>query len=153
METKRLLTMVYEIFKTLNNLNSVFMKDYFITYQMLLIKGGIYTSIIKIQQSLEIRVSELLAERYGTHCLNKVNGLLHCQNLKKSLKRCQDQNVNPAYANKNELPFKYDTRYAQHFVKVNSEPFQVSEVELFAKTVNDLKPLKTVIAKRSTLGI
>ena len=78
METKRLLTMVYEIFKTLNNLNSVFMKDYFITYKMLLIKGGIYTSIIKIQQSLEIRVSELLAERYGTHCLNKVNGLLHC---------------------------------------------------------------------------
>ena len=29
METKRLRTMVYEIFKTLNNLNPVFMKDMF----------------------------------------------------------------------------------------------------------------------------
>ena len=29
METKRLRTMVYEIFKTLNNLNPVFMKDVF----------------------------------------------------------------------------------------------------------------------------
>ena len=29
METKRLRTMVYEIFKTLNNLNPVFMKDIF----------------------------------------------------------------------------------------------------------------------------
>ena len=29
METKRLRTMVYEIFKTLNNLNPVFMKDTF----------------------------------------------------------------------------------------------------------------------------
>ena len=29
METKRLCTMVYEIFKTLNNLNPVFMKDIF----------------------------------------------------------------------------------------------------------------------------
>ena len=28
-ETKRLRTMVYEIFKTLNNLNPVFMKDVF----------------------------------------------------------------------------------------------------------------------------
>ena len=29
METKRIRTMVYEIFKTLNNLNPVFMKDIF----------------------------------------------------------------------------------------------------------------------------
>ena len=44
-------------------------------------------------------------------------------------------------------------RYAQHFSKMNSERCQVYEVELFVKTVNDLKRLKTVIAKRSTLGI
>ena len=52
METKRLRTMVYEIFKTLNNLNPVFMKDIF--HQMLLVKSIVYTSILKIQQSLEI---------------------------------------------------------------------------------------------------
>ena len=48
-----------------------------------------------------------------------------------------------------KLPLKHDTtHYAQHFAKVYSEPTcQVSEVELFAKTVNTLKPLKTVIAK------
>ena len=51
-----------------------------------------------------------------------------------------------------KLPFKHDIRYAKHFAKVNSEPCQASEVELFAKIVNTLKPLKTVIAKRSSLG-
>ena len=52
-----------------------------------------------------------------------------------------------------KFSLKHDTRYAQNFAKVYSEPCQVSEVKLFAKTVNALKPLKTVIAKRSTLGI
>ena len=52
-----------------------------------------------------------------------------------------------------KLPLKHDIRYAQHFTKMNSERCQASEVELFVKIVNDLKPLKTVIAKRSTLGI
>ena len=52
-----------------------------------------------------------------------------------------------------KLPLKHDIRYAQHFAKMNSERCQASEVELFVKIVNDLKPLKTVIAKRSTLGI
>ena len=52
-----------------------------------------------------------------------------------------------------KLPLKHDIRYAQHFAKMNSERCQASEVELFVKTVNDLKPLKAVIAKRSTLGI
>ena len=33
METKRLLTMVYEIFKTRNNLNLAFMKNYFVTHK------------------------------------------------------------------------------------------------------------------------
>ena len=52
-----------------------------------------------------------------------------------------------------KFPFKHDTRYAKHFAKVYSEPCQMSEMELFAKTVNVLKPLKNVIAERSTLGI
>ena len=52
-----------------------------------------------------------------------------------------------------KLPLKHDIRYAQHFAKMNSEHCQASEVELFVETVNDLKPLKAVIAKRSTLGI
>ena len=51
------------------------------------------------------------------------------------------------------VPFKHDTRYAQHFAEMNSERCQASEVELIVKTVNDLKPFKAIIAKRSTLGI
>ena len=46
-----------------------------------------------------------------------------------------------------KLPFTHDIRYAQHY------RCQASEVELFVKTVNDLKPLKAVIAKRSILDI
>ena len=49
-----------------------------------------------------------------------------------------------------KLPLKHDIRYA-HFAKMNSEHCQASEMELLVKTVNDLKPLKVVIAKRSTL--
>ena len=52
-----------------------------------------------------------------------------------------------------KLPLKHDIRYAQHFAKMNSERCQPSEVELFMKTVNDLKPLKAVIAERFTLGV
>ena len=52
-----------------------------------------------------------------------------------------------------KLSLKDDIRYAQHFAKMNSERCQASEVELFVKTVNDLEPLKAVIAKRSNLGI
>ena len=32
-----------------------------------------------------------------------------------------------------KLPLKHDTRFAQHFTKVNSEPCKASEVELFQK--------------------
>ena len=39
-----------------------------------------------------------------------------------------------------KLPLKHDIRYPQHY------RCQASEVELFAKTVNDLKALKAVIA-------
>ena len=49
-----------------------------------------------------------------------------------------------------KLPLKNDVRYPQHFAKINSEHCQTSEVELFVKTVNDLKPLKAVIPKRFT---
>ena len=51
------------------------------------------------------------------------------------------------------LPLKHVARYAQHFAEAYSESCQVPEVELFAKIVDDLKPLKTVIAKGSTLGV
>ena len=52
-----------------------------------------------------------------------------------------------------KLPLKHDTRYAQNFTGVHSKPCRASGTEPFAKTFNDLKPLKTVIAKRSTLGV
>ena len=52
-----------------------------------------------------------------------------------------------------KLTLRHDTSYAQYFAKVNSGPCQASKVELFAETVNDLKQLKAVIAKRFTLGI
>ena len=45
-----------------------------------------------------------------------------------------------------KLPLKHDTHYAEHFAEVYSEPCKASDVKLFAKTVNDLKSLKTVIA-------
>ena len=50
---------------------------------MLLVKNIIYTSILKIQQSLEIRVKGLLVQTYETHnlnhapCLDILNQLLH----------------------------------------------------------------------------
>ena len=46
-----------------------------------------------------------------------------------------------------QMRMKHDICYAQHFPKINSERCQASEVELFAKTVNDLKPLKAFITK------
>ena len=52
-----------------------------------------------------------------------------------------------------KLPLKHDTRYAQQFPEMSSEPCHASEMEIFRKTVNDFKPFKTVIAKRSALGV
>ena len=51
-----------------------------------------------------------------------------------------------------KLPLEHNTRYAQHFEKLNSEPCQASEMELFAETVNALKPLKTIVTKKVHLG-
>ena len=48
------------------------------------------------------------------------------------------------------FPLKHITRYAQRFADAYSEPCQVSEMELYAKIVSDIKPLKTVNTKRST---
>ena len=50
------------------------------------------------------------------------------------------------------IKFRHHICYAQHFAQMNSERRQASEVELFVKKKH-LKPLKAVIAKRSTLGI
>ena len=52
-----------------------------------------------------------------------------------------------------KLPLKHDIRYVQHFAKMNSERCQAYEVEIFVKTVSDLKSLQAVTAKRSTLCI
>ena len=78
METKRLRTMVYEIFKTLNNLNPVFMKDIFhyspnVTHK----KHNLY---IHIQNTTKFGNKSLraLVLTYGTYNLNILNRLLHC---------------------------------------------------------------------------
>ena len=52
-----------------------------------------------------------------------------------------------------KFPLNYDTCYAQHFAKMNSQCCQASEVELLVKIVNDLQLLKAATAKRSTLSI
>ena len=51
-----------------------------------------------------------------------------------------------------KLPLKNETRYGQHFAKVNSEPCQAFWGAAFWEN-SDLKPLKTVIVNKSTLGI
>ena len=49
-----------------------------------------------------------------------------------------------------KLPLKHDICYAQHFAKMNSERCPASEVELFVKTVNDLK--RKTYCKKVHLG-
>ena len=56
METKRLHTIVHETFKTLNNLKLAFMEDIFHDSPNVTHKKHDLTSILKIQQSLEIPV-------------------------------------------------------------------------------------------------
>ena len=48
---------------------------------------------------------------------------------------------------KMRLPLKHGTGCAQHFAEAYSEPYQASEMELFAKTVNDLKHRKLLSQK------
>ena len=102
METKRLRMMVCEIFKTLKYLNPVFMKDIFhyspnVTHK----KHNLY---IHTQNTTKFGNKNLsaLVQTYGTHCLNTLNWLLYCYNVKNSVKHGQDQNANAAYANENE---------------------------------------------------
>ena len=52
-----------------------------------------------------------------------------------------------------KLSLKHDICYAKHFAKMNSERCQAPVVELFVKTVNELNPIKVVVAKMSTFGI
>ena len=52
-----------------------------------------------------------------------------------------------------KLPLKHDICYPQYFAEMYSESCRASEMELFAKTVDGLKPFKTVIPKSSTLGV
>ena len=108
METKRLHTMVYEIFRALNNLNPVFLKDIFhyspnVTHK----KHNLY---IHTQNTTKFGNKSLRA--FGANIWNtlpescsmpeylKSNASL--LKFKKSLKRGQDQNTNAAYANENE---------------------------------------------------
>ena len=139
-------TMVYKIFKTLNNLNPVFMKDIFhyspnVTYE---------------NHNLYIHTQN--TTKFGNKCLRLLVKTLpeyiklttSLLELKSSLKRGQDQNTN---ATRMKLPLKHDIRYAQDFAKMNSDHYHASEVKLFVKTVIDSKQLKDVIAKSSTLGI
>ena len=58
----------------------------------------------------------------------------------------------PENIGKNQLSIIIVKYFAAYFL-LKFLYIHTSEVELFVKTVNDLKPLKAVIAKRSTLGI
>ena len=83
METKRLRTMVYEIFKTLSNLNPVFMKDIFhYSPNVTRKKHNLY---IHTQNTLKFGNKSLRAfganmKHYLNHvpCLNILNPPLHC---------------------------------------------------------------------------
>ena len=86
METKGLRMMVYEIFLTLNNLNPVFLKDMFhcspnVTHK----KHNLYIHSQNTTKSGSKRLRDFGA--YVTHYLIILNRLLHCQNLKNSLRR------------------------------------------------------------------
>ena len=81
---------------------------------------------------------------FTTHQMLLVKSIIHTSILKIKQMQCMQMGM--------KLPLKYDIHYA-HFAKMNSEHCQTSEMELFVKTVNDLKLLKAVITKRSTLGI
>ena len=77
MENKRLPTMVYEIFKTIKNLGSVFMKDIFhyspnVTHK----KHNLY---IHTQNTTKFgnKSLGLLMQTHGAHYLNILNRLLH----------------------------------------------------------------------------
>ena len=145
--------MVYEIFKTLNNLNPVFMKDIFHYSPNVTHKKHLYIHTQNTPNFGDKSLRAFGANIYGTHCQNILNRLLHFWNWKNSLKRGLDQNTNAAYANEQmrmKLPLKHDNRYAQHFAKMNSECCHAYECSFLWK---QLKTSKAVIPKRSTLGI
>ena len=105
MENRRLCTMVYEVFKTLNNLNPVFMKDILhyspnVTHK----KHDLY---IDTQNTTKFRNKSLKA--FGANIWNTlpeyVKSTTSSSEFKNSLKRGQDQNTNAEYANENETSF------------------------------------------------
>ena len=105
METKRLCTMVYEIFKTLNNLNPVFMKDIF----------HYSPNVTRKKHNLYIHTQNITkfgnrsSRAFGANIWNTLpkscsmpDYIKSTTSLLKSLKHGQDQNTNAAYANENE---------------------------------------------------
>ena len=79
METKRLPTMVYEIFKTLSNLNPVFMKDIFHYSPNVTCKNHnlyIHTQNTTKFENKSLRVFG--ANINHVSCLIILNQLLHC---------------------------------------------------------------------------
>ena len=108
METKRLRTIFHEIFKTLNSLNPVSIKDIFNYSPYVTCKK--HNLYIHTQNTTKFGNKSLRA--FGANIWNtlpescsmpeylKSNASL--LKFKKSLKRGQDQNTNAAYANENE---------------------------------------------------
>ena len=67
METKRIRWTVYEILKTLSNLNPIFIKDIIICHQMLLVRHIVYIYIHTQNTTMfENKSLGLLVQTYGT---------------------------------------------------------------------------------------
>ena len=67
METKRIRRTVYEILKTLSNLNPIFIKDIIICHQMLLVRHIVYIYIHTQNTTMfENKSLGLLVQTYGT---------------------------------------------------------------------------------------
>ena len=130
METKRLRTMVYEIFKTLNNLNPVFMKDIFhYSPNVTRKKHNLY---IHTQNTTKFGNKSLRA--FGANIWNTLpeyikstTSLLEFKKIIKTWPNVARTKIQMKRLQmRMKFPLKYDTRYAQQFAKVNSEPWQAS---------------------------
>ena len=102
METKRLRRMVYEIFKTLNNLNLVLMKDIFHYSPNLTHKEHnlyIHTQNTARFENKSLRAFDAKIWNTLPKHIKSTNSLLE---FIKIIKHGQDQNSNAAYVNENE---------------------------------------------------
>ena len=157
METKRLRTMVYEIFKTLNNLNPVFMKDIF----------HYSPNVTRKKHNLYIHTQN--TTKFGNKSLrafhaNIWNALpescsmpeyIKSTNLLWKFKKIVKTWPGPKYKCsicKWEWNFLFNIFVTHNILQRWIQSAVRHEVELFLKTVNDSKSLKAVIAKKSTLG-